>query len=299
MVLRAREQGLQLNDLVLLLVLREHVLDASEPSLVSSIRELSAITERVGMTKSQVETSIRRLVEAGLVVREQKDKRNREVAITTLMPVAFHVLGDGEGRGVAPLPPALRMLLAGEAGELIAEVQQAWQDSRMPDVAAGRLYRGGSEGWERIEQVLRTRVDATVGVIAAAVDEAEARQRQRERGVYEIHAADGVVEVDAHVLQHQAPAPCDVELAVEVLAIAEATRPGTITTRNAHVRLAEALYSRHIGFARSLDASKAVSVIGRQMAKDTWSRPYSIRSAWYTCCETAVEARSLTNSQVS
>lgn len=300
LILRAREHGLQLNDLVLLLVLREHVPNASEPSLFASVRELTAIVERVGMTKSQVETSLKRLVDGGHLVRQQRDKRNREVAITTLMPLAFHVLEAGEGRATTALPLALRGLLAGEPGELIAEVQEAWQDSRMPDPAAGRRFRGGGEGWARVEALLLARVDATTGVIEAAIDAAEARQQQRARGVYAIEASDGVVEVDAHALQHSAPAPCDVELAVEVLAIAEAARPGTITMRNAHVRLAEALYSRHIGFARGLDAGKAVKVIGRQMAKDTWSRPYSIRQAWYTSAAAAVQAHAAAGcSQVS
>ena len=300
MVFRARQLGLQLNDLIVLQVLNEYVPETEEPSLMLSIRELASIAALAGITKSQVETAIKRLVDAGLLIREQRDKRNREIAVTTLLPLAFHVVERGSDNACA-LPPMLRGLLAGEHGELIAAVQAAWENSQMPDAGVGSLYRGGGEGWSRIEQILRRRVDDAVGAIEAAVHAQEAREAQKEAGIYEVPVCGGgTVAIDAHAIERGAPAPCDVEIAVEVLTIAEQTRPGTITRKNIHARLAEALYSRHIGFARNLDAAKAIRVIGKQMTKDTWSRPYSIRAAWYTCCAAAiVDLPAASNPQVS
>lgn len=289
LVLSARKAGLQLNDLVVLLVLREFAPDPSEPSLMVSVRELAEVAELVGMTKSQVETSLKRLTELGAVTREQRDKRNREVAVTTLMPLAFRVLDGSTVAADCALPPMLRGLLAGECGDLIEAVQAAWDNCTMPDPSVGSMYRGGGEGWARVEALLRARVDEATATIEAAVEEQEERAARRERGVYQVRVTGGgVVEVNAHAVYAAAPAPCDVELAVEVLSIAEQLRPGTITLANVHERLAEALYSRHIGFARGMDAGRAVRVIGKEMTKDRWGRPFAIRDAWYTCCAAAI-----------
>lgn len=291
-VMRACRQGLQINDLVLLMILREFVLETSEPSAMVSVRELAKISEDSGLlTKSQIETSIRRLVDAGVVIREQRDKRNREIAVTTLLPLAFHLLDETERRDVAALPLVLRGLLAGEAGELITAVQLAWENSELPSASIAAQYRGGAEGWGRIEALLRGRIEESIDAIESAMVDQEEREERRRRGIYRIGVSDGgTVEVDAHAIERSAPAPCDVEIAVEVLNIAEQARPGTITRKNAHVRLAEALYSRHVGFARHLDAAKAIGVIGRQMAKESWGRPYSIRDSWYGVCRAAVQS---------
>lgn len=301
-VFRACKQGLQINDLMLLKILREYVLDPDDPNVMVSVRELAKITTDAGLlSKSQVETSLKRLVDAGVIIREQRNKRDREIAITTLLPLAFHLLEDSSKTQVSALPPVLRGLLAGEPGELIAAVQRAWDNSEMPEHSIASLYRGGGEGWQRIEALLAGRIEETASVIEAAIEEQESRDACRRRGVYQVDVAGGQkVRIDARMIERNAPAPCDVEIAVEVLAIAEQSRPGTITSENVHTRLAEALYSRHIGFARNLDAARAITVIGRQMAKSCWSRPFSIRDAWYSVCEQAVSGSfQATCSQVS
>jgi len=286
-IFRAREMGLQLNDLIVLAILRENTAGVDDPTAVISVREVAEIASYSGLTKSQVETSLKRLTEAGLQIREQRDRKGREVAITTLLPPAFHVLGEGEQATVLPL--TLRCLLAGESGEVISAVQQAWDESEMTEAWVASLYRGGGEGWERIERLLASRKFEALAAMEAAIDARDAPEERRRLGLYELPVQGGVVTIDAHAIEREAPAPCDVEIAVEVLTIAEQMRPGTITIKNAHQRLAEALYSRHIGFAKHMDAPKAIRVIGQQMTRDTWSRPYSIRDAWYEVCGRAAK----------
>lgn len=301
-LLRACQHALQLRDVVLLAVLREFVLDADEPNVMVSVRELAQITEDAGLlTKSQIETSLKRLVDAGALIREQRDKRNREIAVTTLLPLAFQLLEGTGSQKTTVMPLVLRGLLAGEHRDVIEAVQTAWDNSDLPDASVAPKYRGGSEGWDRIEALLRGRIEESGQAIEAAVLAQEERDERRRLGLYRIVVADGSeVEIDAHAIERDAPAPCNVEVAVEVLEIAEQARPGTITRKNVHARLAEALYSRHVGFARHLDAAKAIRVIGRQMAKDTWGRPYSIRDSWYSVCLSALSApRKATCAQVS
>lgn len=291
-LIRACQLDLTMKDLMVLQILRVYTLDPSDPNVMVSVRELAAIGAAGNLfTKSQLETSIKRLGDSGLVIREQRDKRNREISVTTLLPLAFQVLEALGDQPVGVLPPTLRGLLAGEDGRLIEAVQAAWDNSDLPDPAVASLYRGGGEGWARVEALLRSRFEAGMRQMEAAVEEQELREQRRASGIHTVQVFGGDrVEVDARLIEQEAPAGCSVEVAVEVLAIAEQTRPGTITRQNVHARLAEALYSRHVGFASGLDAARAITVIGRQMAKETWSRPYSIRQGWYTVCERAIRA---------
>lgn len=278
--------GLDLDEEGVLLAMGAFVdIESGLTSVQLSIRELTGMLSPYGINKGRVERAMVRLAGKGMIARHQASRRDRSISVTTLLPPALALIGLGHAtpEEVAKVMPAgLRGLLLGEDAEVIAEVNRAWVQGVMPAASVAGQYRGGGEGWSRIEAILSRSIEADVAAIEAAVEAVELRCEEKRVGRYQLVLSDDVsIVVDGAAIEAESVTPCDVGLAVDVLRTAEAVRPGVLTAENIALRLAEALYSRHVGFASRMDAERAVAVIGRTMTRDSWCKPFGIREDWY------------------
>lgn len=289
----AREHGLSTSDLGVLHVLTAELGTESEQqehqelTVMLSVSQIATKLSTWDYSRSEVQRSINKLASLGLIARRQRDKRNRDVAFTTIMPAAL--LSDGRESAVSALPVALAKLLIGESRAFVTAVNQAYHQSRTLHAREAGEFRGVAADLAQIEQLLHERVGDTGEAILDAITQVEQRELDAQMGICRFALEDqSVAVIDLDQLHASTPVPCDIALALEALRLLQVKRPGLITRTSLPRLLAEALYSRHIGFANIHDAEDAIRIIAATMARPTWSRPYSIRDTWYEATQASI-----------
>lgn len=282
---RMRDAGLK--DIGHALVLTYLVKAAAE--IDSDVIQLSSyeVGREVGLDHRATQRAFDRLAELGMLVRAQAVQRKGCVGRKTLTSAAYACFGLIRGLTLPDgLPASLRAALArldAEAAQLVAD---AWSEGRaLPDeLTSPHRLPAALRG--EIESTLAQRSAALEAEVVKAVDAAHRRELEHKRGIWRVALAGGsdfVLDQQAYMSVAQTPA--DVRFAHDVLAELVKQVPEAVTEDTAPRLAAEILYSRQIGFARDLQASRAVGSIVSLVRQGRWGRPRSIRSTWYSALE--------------
>ncbi|WP_199041170.1 helix-turn-helix domain-containing protein [Dyella sp. ASV21] len=242
------------------------------------------IANSASMTPAAVQRAINSLRDAGLIARHQHIKQKGCVALTLITPKGLDILRPS-ALGATSLPASLLSDLVGEPLIITEACAQAWKEGVVPDPSLLQDFRGPSDAYERVMGALRANTEQAQETLMAAVDEAQLIADAEAEGRVVVPLSDGtVLELNAAEFAVQAPCPVDLRFIRETLLLVMA-RGRQLNGPMAKRLAAEAGYSRAVGFVRGHAWDAGSRVLASVMSRVTWSRPRSIRQAWYTAVE--------------
>jgi len=272
--------GLSLRDAVVLEALADLAdVPAGLTTLCTSIHELAKAT---GLTAASVQRALSALVTAGFVIRRQEERKSGCIAYTTLLPRCYGLIGAGKAGGM--IPPAIAEHLILQPRAVIDAVASALSERRLPDCDDLTPFRGSASEKDRLLDAMREHLSIQDDARAGELMEEE---RVRTTDCWAVSTGDGThTVIDHQVFAAAAPANVDAGFLRSVLSTVVASRPD-VTAEAIASLLAEAAYSRAVGFVRRHDAATAATILSRVMTRPAWSRPYKIRQDWYVAARKA------------
>lgn len=288
-----REQGI--NDsraIQILLFLKENstFADGATPHCGLAVWEIAKGTK---LSEDQVKRGLRCLTEAGAIARRQLVKAAGEAALTVLTDRALAWLcgreAEGQGSIPADMPRHLRELLVFETPKFVEQVAFAWRGYEpLPEGLRAECSLGAT-AYEQIEAAVRQRLLDAAETLAEAHAEEESDREQIQQGLVQFDCDDGAVCFDAKALQAKGGAVGAVDLLLirDVLRRVRERRPGLVTVGRVPLLVAEAGYSRTIGFVSKHDAEVAAKVLVATMTKPSWDRPKGIKDSFYEAVASA------------
>lgn len=279
--------GLRLVDgRVLLTLMAELEPEAGE---VTSVKGVAEIAGMLKLSYDQVNRSMTRLREAGMVGRMQVVKRAGETALTTLLPAAFAAMGLADpsgGAGQQAVPRELSSLLCGQVWDVIKEITEAWHEQRTMSSSVSCEFRGGN--YERIQAILMARQEEACMQMEEAITEAMEAEELRANGFDLVKTAEGVVRVSMETFERLAPAKVGWSFVKDVLETLYERNPKLLTMSNLQSRIAEAAYARaSLPFVRDKAYQDGVRLLARQM-EVSWQKPRKIWPSWYVAADRAI-----------
>jgi len=283
-----REQGgFSLRELHILLFLHENSHSEGEALPHCGLTVLQ-IAKGTGLSADQVKRGLRLLSEGGAIARRQLVKAAGEAAVTVLTDRAMAWLNDeraeeGQGGIPADMPRHLRELLVFESPVFVAAVAHAWGNYEpLPEMLRSECSLGAN-AFAQIEACVRQRLLDAAETVAEAHAEERVDREQLERGIVQFDCDDGVVQISASALQEKRGAVAAVDLVMvrDVLRRVRERCPGMVTVERLPTLVAEAGYSRTIGFVSAHNADVATRILAATMAKRSWSRPKGIKEKFY------------------
>lgn len=287
----AKAAGLGLNDVLVLSAIQANACFDEELGRFadSAAWELAQQTD---LTKNQVEHAISKLTKAGVIARRQMVKAAGVPAVSLLCALANSILGL-EGRAgdlPADLDETLRTLAVGQCAAFRLAVSEAWAQSKPLAQGVSDAFAGKPAEFDRIESILRERALQAMEEVATEAKAQIVQEEQESAGLYTFECEDGKVIIDRRVLLESkaAPATIDLRFVRDVLLKVRAKRPGFVTRERLPELIAEAGYSRSLGFVSRHDAEQAERALSATMAKSSWSRPRGIRETFYSLIRSSV-----------
>jgi hypothetical protein len=279
--------GFDLRALRILLFLHENSTFQAEALPHCGLTVLQ-IAKGTGLSTDQVKRGLRTLSEAGAIARRQLVKAAGEAAVTVLTDRAMGWLTDSaneEGQGSIPadMPRHVRDLLVFESPEFVTAVARAWKGFEpLPETLRSECSLGAN-AFGQIEACVRQRLLDAAETVAEAHAEERVDREQLERGIVQFDCDDGVVQINASALQEKRGAVAAVDLLMvrDVLRRVRERCPGMVTVERLPKLVAEAGYSRTIGFVSAHNADVATRILAATMAKRSWSRPKGIKEKFY------------------
>lgn len=245
------------------------------------------IAKGTGLSEDQVKRGLRCLTAAGAIARRQLVKAAGEAALTVLTDRALGWLcgrqAEGQGSIPADMPRQLRELLVFESPKFVEQVSFAWRAYEPLAETLRDECSLGASAFAQIESAVRQRLLDAAETVAAAHAEEQADREQLEQGLVRFECEDGAVSFDANALKALGGAigAVDLVLVRDVMRRVKERRPGLVTVGRVPKLVAEAGYSRTLGFVSKHDAEVAAKVLAATMAKQTWSKPKGIHQSFY------------------
>lgn len=253
------------------------------------------IASRTGLSPSQVQRALVTLVDAGLIVRKQLQKKDGEVAMTMLLPAALRLMSSS-GTDVPltdSIPLHVASLLIGQPRELVAAVCASWRDLTPFPAHIESIYRGTAEGLATLRTIMVERLAKQTEAVAAAVQASERQAAAEDRGEYTLDLPSGETVTLSRTRFVNASSDylgkcVDMRFVRDALAQVARRAPALVTRASLPRLIADIAFSRTAGFVFSRDAADAVRILASCITRPGWSKPKRMDTAWYDTAACAI-----------
>lgn len=271
---RALRAGLTLSEAAVLEALWSLI--DPEADIVTASASRYDLAKLSGLSPFCVQRALVGLRDKGFVVRRQDTRCAGSIALTTILPRAWSFMADTDEALPEALPEAFAQLLILQPRCVIAGLVAALQQRAMPADALREHFCGIDAQWKQITDHL-----------ALLTPPEEASASPAPSHTIALTLADGqTARVDLRAMAALAPRPVDGSFLQEVLARVVRAR-GTRSGTGFVALLAEAAYTRAMGFVRGHEYRHATNVLAKVMSTPGWRKPLRIDPVWYRAAERA------------
>lgn len=247
------------------------------------------LSKMCGISVQGVQRALIALRDAGLIARLQEEKKSGNVALTTVLPKAWAVIGIevewSQSHGVVDIPASVAQHCFKLSRPALMAICEAFEAR---NVHALTELTGADCG------ITVTIIDAIRAELVAGGESAIAKMREGERLVVSTSQGEGIT-IDLTLFQLRSPDHVHETFLKKVLERVVATRK-IETKEQITTLLAEAAYTRARGFVSQHDAEHAVRVLAKVMGQTRWSRPHRMTDVWYQAATAAVVSTQSTGS---